>query len=396
MDAIKARGQIATAFALVIYLAASAMLAADTQDDAPFLPVSPEVLAQGGSFIANAHGYNALFYNPAGFTGSEGSLTVLSSTAWLYANPYRAFRMFGDKGSSALVDFMEDEVTSGGFGFGCAGGIGYVGKGIGLGLVFNMDSYLWGPTTLGAEGTLDATLALITGLALPVNLWGIRINLGADLRPMIRVRALEPLDYTVMLDLVEAMQDGGKPLAALNSVEALHGFALAIDLGAIVELGNWKLGLAARDFLGTRFTYAENEFGVVMSSLGKSGAFPEGETPADEYRIPMNLSAGISYHPDFGRFSSVLDPVLHASLDDVIGMFDEDRSPWTSLHFGTEIALFRAVKLRGGFNQGYLTLGGGVELPFLDLNAAFFTREMGKYIGDRPNSGMSLEAAIRF
>jgi hypothetical protein len=36
-----------------------------------------------------------------------------------------------------------------------------------------------------------------------------------------------------------------------------------------------------------------------------------------------------------------------------------------------------------------------VRLPLLDINAAFFTREMGRHLGDRPSSGLALEAALR-
>jgi hypothetical protein len=138
-----------------------------------------------------------------------------------------------------------------------------------------------------------------------------------------------------MLDLVEAMQDGGKPLAACNSIEALHGFALAIDLGAIDEFER-------RDQLPSGFR-------------------------------PLQLGVG----PGPARIPGGPFPVDLASLR------NGDR-------------FVPGVETAGGFNQGCLTLGVGAKLLFLDLNAAFFTREMGKYIGDRPNSGMSLEAAIRF
>ncbi len=380
-------------FITALGLGCASFLSAESTLDYPFVPASPEVLAQGGSFVANARGYNALFHNPAGFAGDEGSFTILSSTAWLYANPYRAFQMIGNTDSSALAGFLEDEITSGGFGIGCSSGIGYVGKGVGLAAVLNVDSYLYGNTTLGAAGSMHATLAFIGGLALPLNLFGIKINVGADLRPMIRIQA--PVDYTVMFDMLTAMQDGGNPLEALNSVDALHGYAFGLDLGAIMELGRLKIGLAARDFLGTGFVYTENRFSDVMSSLGSTGGFPQDGTEVTGYVIPMDVSVGVSYHLNLGRLGNVVDPVVHASLNDLIGVIRDDRSPWTLLHFGTEIELFRLLKLRGGFNQGYITFGLGADLYFLDINAAFFTREMGKYIGDRPNSGMTVEAAIR-
>jgi len=387
------RRHVIAATVFLFALITGGLFAEDPFIDSPLLPVSPEVFGQGGSFVANAHGYNALFHNPAGFAGQEGSFTVLSSSAWVYANPYRAFQALGNSGSSTLISFVEDEITTGGFGFGFSEGIGYVGKGVGLGVVLNVDSYLWGPTTLGAVGRMDATLAFIGGLALPINLFGIKINLGADLRPMIRIRV--PLDYTVMFDMIDALQNGGNPLEALNTVDSLHGYAFGLDLGAIAELGNFRLGISVRDFLGTRFAYKENQFADIVSSLRSTGGFPAVGTGVDDYVIPMDVSVGASYHLDFGSLSSVIDPVVHASLNDLIGVIRDERSPWTQLHIGTEIGLFRFLKLRGGFNQGYVTLGAGADLSIFELNAAFFTREMGKHIGDRPNAGMTVEVAIR-
>ena len=367
----------------------------------PFLPISPEVMGQGGSFIANAHGYNALFYNPAGFAMESGSLTIAGTTAWVYANPARFMEtMEGmaagteDEGSDdpmgGLLGFVEEEITGGGVGFGFSEGVGFVGRGLGLGAVFNVDGYLQGPTLLGAEGSLDATLAFIAGLALPFNILGMRITVGGDVRPMIRVSAsLSSADVFALAQ--------GDPMVALNSINALHGFGLGFDLGTIIELGDLKFGLSIRDFLGTRFVYTQNTFEEIMTTLGDSGSLPtDGAEMEDTHLVPMNVSLGVAWHLNFGGLNFLLDPTIHASLNDVIGVIRDSRSPWTLLHIGAELKLLRFMKLRAGFNQGYITLGAGAHLLFLDINFAFFTREMGKYIGDRPNSGLVAEASFRF
>jgi hypothetical protein len=63
---------------------------------------------------------------------------------------------------------------------------------------------------------------------------------------------------------------------------------------------------------------------------------------------------------------------------------------------GMEARVLRFIKLRGGINQGYVTAGMGVKLLFLDINASYFVREMGRYAGVKPNEGFTVEAAIRF
>jgi hypothetical protein len=107
----------------------------------------------------------------------------------------------------------------------------------------------------------------------------------------------------------------------------------------------------------------------------------------------MELSLGLSYRFDFAP--RTIDPVVHLALSDLIAVIQGERSPWAALHLGTEVRLMRFLALRAGLNQGYLTFGGGLRLPLLDLNAAFFTREMGRHLGDQPSSGLALEAALR-
>jgi hypothetical protein len=367
---------------------------ADPVDEPPFQPVSPEVMAQGGAFVASARGYNALFYNPAGFARPGGSLTLASLSTWLYGNPDRLLEAVGGRsGSTPLSDFLNTEITSGGIGFGAAAGIGYVGRGLGLGVALMMDSYLYGDTAMDATGDITVTLGFVAGLALPVRLLGMKLNLGADFRPLVRVRA--PVDYQTVFDVLDALQNGGDPLAALNGVSALHGFGIGLDLGAIAELGSFSLGLSVRDFLGTRFSYAQSTTGDILNALQSSGNFPNGEPVSGEFAIPMNVSLGAAWHPDLGGLRAVFDPVIHADLQDVIGVIQDGRSPWTLLHIGAEVELLSFLKLRAGLNQGYLTLGGGLKLLLLDINVALFTREAGKHLGDRPNSGLTIEGAVR-
>ena len=127
----------------------------------------------------------------------------------------------------------------------------------------------------------------------------------------------------------------------------------------------------------------------------------QGDPVTDSYYIPMNVSAGASIDIPLGPLENLIKPSIHADLRDVVGVFMEERSPWALLHVGAEAELFKFLNplfgatLRAGFNQGYITFGLGAKLLFLDLNMAIFARELGKYIGDRPNSGATLELSIR-
>jgi hypothetical protein len=59
-----------------------------------FAPQNPIVMGQGGSFTANAEGYNSFFLNPAGFA-KKSEFTIVSANPWLYT-------------TSELLDWVTD------------------------------------------------------------------------------------------------------------------------------------------------------------------------------------------------------------------------------------------------------------------------------------------------
>jgi hypothetical protein len=358
----------------------------------PFFPISPVIMAQGGSYVAVADGYNALFTNPAGFTGDKGSFTLLSANPWLYANPSRFFGALMDDPDN-IGAAISREIVEGGFGIGASSGICYVGRGLGLGAVVVVDSYLYGKNLLGAVGDTHATLTVVGGYAFSLKLLGMELNLGVALRPMLRIHA--PIENADALDLVSVLSGNGTLAAALNDVDVFHGMALGIDAGAIVSFGAFRLGIAARDIGGTNFIYNTSKMETILSSFGVE--LPKGTpVPETDFVIPMNICVGAAFSPDSGILSRFLNPAFHIELKDLTGLLEEGKSPWTLLHMGMQLRLLSFLTVRAGFNQGYLTMGGGLRLGFTDLNFALFTRELGKNISDRPSSGITAELALRF
>jgi hypothetical protein len=67
-------------FTILMLLLASTLSA---QPFDPFQPANPVVMGRGGSFTADATGYNSFFYNPAGFARS-GELTLASANVWAF------------------------------------------------------------------------------------------------------------------------------------------------------------------------------------------------------------------------------------------------------------------------------------------------------------------------
>lgn len=384
----------------LIFFLASGPASAATIAEIPFLPMSPQVMGMGGSFIADAHGYDSFFYNPAGFSRSGGSFTLLSATTWAYARPDELFalgqKLSGGTGSSSsTLSFLNNQVTSGGFGIGASAGIGYVGNGLGLGMMIIEDSYLYGSSLMGASGYLTATIGFIGGLSVPFDVLGFRLHVGGDIRPMVRVHA--PISNSVALGMLTAIADGQDVLAPLNSADTLYGVGVGLDLGAIAELGWFTFGLSVRDVGGTQFKYNQNTFGTFSNTFGSTLRFPGGiPVTADQYVIPMNVGLGAAFHPDLGATKYWIDPSISLDVQDLGGVLGGSNSLWYALHAGAQLRLINMFALRTGLNQGYLTFGAGVKLLVLDVNFALFTQELGVHLGDQPRAGATLDVAIRW
>lgn len=387
----------------LLLLAAAAILSAADIAETAFTPMIPGLMGQGGAATATAHGWDSFFTNPAGFSREGGDFTVLEATAWLYARPDRMITLtqeyIADPTSTALFDLISDEVTTGGFGAGASAGIAYAAKGLGLGMVVVTDTYLWGPTLLGMSGDLTATVGFMGGMSFPLQAGPFLVHVGGTLRPMIRIHALMPNAAAMNMLSTLFTDPPGTLLDALSMADAVYGVGVALDFGAIAELGWFTFGLSVRDIGGTVFNYSFDDFATLAAVFGSELRLPPGTPVADRYVIPMDVSFGAAFHP-VGKFNRIVDPTIHVDLSDMLNVIRDaaagDGSIWKMVHVGAELRLVSVFSAWAGLNQGYFTFGAGLDLFVVEINAAVFTRELGSWLGDRPSSGATLEVAIRF
>lgn len=367
--------------AILLILAIVAAGASFGLDDPLFAPVLPEVIGQGGAFTANAHGYGALVTNPAGFSMKGGSLTILSMNMGPYFLPTEDTiadieKLTGEHPEDG-ISAMADIITSNGIGANVNAGIGLVGKGLGIGLIIDADTYGMGNTPMGTSFDGAVTATGIAGVSFKFGTDSFGLNVGGDLRLMHRIK----MENIAVVDLMED-----------NPFDVYTGNALALDMGAIFQMGSLAIGLSVRDLGGTQFMYVAQDFNSEESSFD-----PMASGDNNEYKIPMQITTGVSYHPNLGPLKLLLDPVFSFDYQKVFYTEDDnDPSFWTGVHAGTEVKVLRFMKVRAGINQGYVTAGVGAKLLFIDVNASYFTREMGRFAGSQPNSGFTVEAALRF
>ncbi len=349
-------------------------------------------MAQGGSYVAVAEGYHSIFTNPAGFAEGDPSLTMPSLNLWVHADPLRYIGHF--LGGNHNTDYLLVEAADGGFGIGAATGLAYVGNGLGLGLVMQVDSFIYGPQATGLAGDTHATLSLVGGYAISLNVLGVDLSIGAALRPFARMHT--PLSSDAAYELLTAFGGEKNIFSALNGKATLHGVGLGIDLGLIAKMGSFRVGVSLRDLGNTPIIYKTSSFETVMSHLGANLVFPEGNAVSGNYLIPMTINAGLAFSPVWGSSDSALDLVVHTEIRDLVALFEGEGDILTHLHVGAEMGLLDSVVLRGGLNQGYVTFGLGLTFKFVELDLAYFTRELGDSYGETPSSGFAVEVALRF
>ncbi|TFG79742.1 MAG: hypothetical protein E4H20_11670 [Spirochaetales bacterium] len=355
-------------------------------------PRDPRTMAMGGAFVAMSSGYQSLFGNPASFADAEAELTLLSLNPWVYVSPttgnIETLSAALDDPSTGLVENLSDLITTNGIGAGMSGGLGWVGKGLGLGLIGSVDTYVWGRNAPGATGTLDGQNAGVIGVGFPVRLFGMDLSVGGNLRPYLRMTG--PISSTQLGSLLS----GGDPADAITNVPVDVGFGLAVDLGARLDLGRFlSVGLAIRD-ISTSQNLTSSTFGEVLDSLA-NGDLPPADT-TESYSVLPNITLGASMRPLPEGISGIVDLLLVLEIQDPVGVIVDKLTVWQLLHAGVEAKFLGGLfALRTGLNEGYISLGAGIDLLIFEANIAVFTEEMGLRPGDRPRTGVSADFSIR-
>ena len=383
--------------------------------DKPFGWNSPEIMAQGGSFTAIASGFNSLMTNPAGFAMSKtykyiesedangervvekkekGEVSILGIMPWVMINPFTFMEDLSsgqEYSFDAIIDAALNQSTTNGIGAGMQVGGGYVGHGFGFGLVATLDMiFPQSDNILAINGDVTLTTAFVGGYAYKFDIGQFGLSVGADIRPMWRIKARD-IDIDTVLGLI-----GGTGEVDLASIDVLTGFAIGFDLGVIAEWNMFSLGLSVRDIGHTRYLYQQSNGTDLMDD-----PFSGSEYNGLEYISPMTMRIGLGVHPDLGSLSKFIDPKVHVEY--TIPMIDADQvasydtqSFWVNLNAGAEIKLLNFLALRAGYSSGYLSAGIGLDLFIAELNAAIYSQETGSHSGSNQQMGASLELAFRF
>ncbi len=355
-------------------------------------PKDARTMGMGGSFVAMSTGYQSFYGNPAAFADTKAELTVLSTSLWGYVKPttdnIQKATSFGGMEQEEQITALSSLLTENGLGAGTSLGIGWVGKGLGIGFINTADVYLKGKNLLGAKGEANAEAAVIVGIGLPLTLGPLNFQVGGDIRPHMRVTG-----NVYASDLLGGMfQSGGESGFDLDKITLDSGFGIALDLGAKLDLGKLaSIGLAIRDIAPPLKLHSGSAQDIVASLTGGE------KGPEVTYTLLPNIVLGASLTPIPVGLRKLVDVNITAELQDPVNLVVNKISPFSLLHLGAEGKFLNGLlAARVGVNKGYVSLGAGIDLLFMDLNVALFTEELGKRPGDKPRTGIAAEVAFRF
>ena len=384
------------AIIVILLILATAMASAQTALE--FTEVTPKdarTMGMGGAFHVFSQGYSSFFGNPAGFAGANSSLTLTDLSVWAYLAPTtqnveRVKSIIdGSATDSDILGYAGDWIiNNNGFGAGLSLGGGWVGKkGIAIGVTLVSDEVAAGNSLLGSKLVSATQLNGILGYAYPFNIGPATLKIGLDGRAFYRVQS----DPVTGLPFSTILNDVLNDTFSLSTITLLGGYGFAADVGLVAGIGPVMLGLSARDF-GLEFKVGKFNFQNIIDD--NISAFPLLGTTAVKLNPSYAAGLGVRLFEN-----SKFEPSIYTELENPQNIFsssDMVASALNSLHAGAQVRLMRFITVRGGLNKGWYSLGAGIDLSFLELDAAIFTEELGLYPGDKGRSGLSVQVGIRF
>jgi hypothetical protein len=378
---------------LIALFAVIAVIQAQTTVALPNLvPHDARSMGTGGAFSAVTWGYDSFYGNPAGFASGRAQLTLADASVWAYVKPTEANiasvqdLASGTPDVGAFAGLASSLLTENGLGAGLSFGLGYAGRGLGIGAFVVGDAVASGQTILGAKLQSSVNASAVIGLGVPLNFGDfMSLRLGADVRPSVRLEAAN--GGWAFASLLGALTGSSTPGgASITDQLVVAGFGIALDAGAQLSLGSLSFGLAIRDIMPN--------FPMMTESLADLQANPNLQFDANSATataIP-SVTAGVAWRPVF--IKGILEPGVYFEVQDPVSVIKDKESVWNLLHAGADLKLLSMVTLRGGINRGWLSAGVGLNLFLVEINAAVFTEELGSHPGDFGRTGVSVQADI--
>ncbi|MGD1821811.1 MAG: hypothetical protein ACPKM0_03485 [Pleomorphochaeta sp.] len=396
-----------------------------------FMPTSSHRMAMGSAGLGLAGFYDSYLYNPANIS-KDGFKFVLPSITLTVNNVYNLMepdsgenvvelaQQVGDS-DEAAIDLATLFLKSIPFGYGeiltLDANTGFKTRNFGLDLAVQekLRSYNGGSdyTTASAISETSVALTAAIGFNVPLVSDYITLDLGASAAFNYKMYSLA-IDANEILNLFNHMDEGADLI--LENIPFASGYAVPVTVGANLNLPlGFTISGVGRNFNGNynMVAYSNlksliNNDETIVAFIGED-TFDDEEsevTISDEFsvEVPWTLDLGVAFAP-----STPLDGVLKAQLAlDFIDCYSliEDAIKETktatqlksdaleSINIGAQVRLLNLLDVRGGFSQGYKSIGLGLDLLVLHLDASYYWKEYGEVLGQSPSDALSVKFSL--
>ncbi len=151
-------------------------------------------------------------------------------------------------------------------------------------------------------------------------------------------------DHSEVTSMIDSLISGGRYPGKSDQFKIGTGYGL--DLGLMYRPSfAWKYGLLLSDVY-TRISWWDR---------------------SEPSKIPMNLRLGAAFMPGWNLVEIFSDPIIALDMEDIF--HEQKKNFFRKFHFGTEVKfLFRILSLRFGMNDGYPSVGAGIDISFYFLS----------------------------
>ena len=371
-----------------------------------YKPSNPQSMGMGGAGLAINDSLDSLFSNPSIL--GQGKVRFSIPSATVTVNHVYELVKKGEDGKSALDkiqtaikgDVKENisdlvPIVSSLIGTGKSK-IASVEASVGMlanvfGLAMNVND-----TVRSFDGTVfdDLKISAVMGLGFGIGNDDVRLNVGFTGK--INVNA-----FSKRISVNDAMNFNEE---TINQLPFAIGYGIPFDAGVslkfhslkatatltdinILGLGDYKYDMILVEDVTTRL----NSIDAISGEATKIR-----ENSVYQFTPKMKLNAGIAFDTESSTgIKLAFDVVDILSIPDALDAgYSTKGVVLGHTKIGAEFSLFNFLKVRGGLNSGYFTLGGSVNLGFITIDAAYFWEELGVVAGEKGLDGLSLRFNI--
>jgi hypothetical protein len=387
-----------------------------------FSPISVRAMGMGGAGIAVAGRSDSFFLNPAALAAKRFQLSLPSIGVTVY-NPQQILEsgIIGEVQAASDDDskmisaaqkyvkilgkgYNETVTTDAGF------SIAFGGFGLGVQAQEKIHSYNKDGMTTSSKLIAEMNAAATLGYGFRINIIedSLSIDLGVAARFNYKAYSsaitVDTLTTTFLGD--ESGGNDAKMNLFLNTTPMMAGWAVPIDVGlsfnmpvgftlsSVVRNLNGKYHMTAYPGISN---WAEELFGDPLTTDKTTNTTMSNSS--FEFTIPWSLDIGLGWAPSFGSVDKLIRPTVAVDVVDLVDLFEEEITTerlLTHLKAGAEVKLFSMLDVRAGLNQGYITVGAGLDLFIIRLDAAYYRQEFGVQLGDKPVDALTIRANIGF